>query len=65
MLLNSDIDLPQLIFGFGVALFLALVCLLRLQHRRELARRARLDQGLRNYVAEQTQEAVVAGDAHR
>jgi len=51
LILESHIDLPKLIFGFGVALFLSLVCLLRMQYRRQLKRQDRLDRGLRAYAA--------------
>lgn len=44
------------IFGFGATLFLALVCLMRWQRRRDL-RQARLDRGLRNYVSSHKEEA--------
>jgi hypothetical protein len=57
MLLNPDANLPQLVFGFGVALFLALVCLLKWKQRREVLRQERLERSLRAYVANQKQEA--------
>jgi hypothetical protein len=56
MLFNPFTDLPDLILGFGVALFLTLACLLKYQHRRDLRRRERLEKGLRSYVANQGQE---------
>jgi hypothetical protein len=56
MVLNPRVDLPHVIFGFGVVLFLALACLLRLQYRRQLLKKARLERGLRTYVSNEKQE---------
>jgi hypothetical protein len=62
MILESHIDLPKLIFGFGVTLFLSLACLLRIQYRRQVKRQEHLDRGLRAYAAtaEAPQEEMVA-----
>jgi len=57
MLFNSNIDPARFIPGFGVALFLALICLLKWKRRRELVKLARLDRGLRCYVDNQNQQA--------
>jgi len=57
MLLNPDTNIPQLVFGFGVALFLALVCLFKWTQRREALRQQRLERSLRAYVDTQKQEA--------
>jgi hypothetical protein len=56
-MLYTQIDAGPWIFGFGVTLFLALVCLMKWKHRRELLKQARIDRGLRTYVGAQTQQA--------
>ena len=51
MLLTPHTDLANLIFGFASALFLGMVCLLRIEHRRDVLRQARLNKSLRRYAA--------------
>jgi hypothetical protein len=57
MLLDTNVDPAQVILGFGICLFLALVFLLKWQHRKEVVRQTRLKRGLRVYVTRQSQEA--------
>jgi hypothetical protein len=61
MLLNPNVDPARVILGFGICLFLALVCLLKWQYRKQIVQRERIERGLRVYVAshntDDTQEA--------
>ena len=59
MFLNPNGNPAGVILGFGICLFLALVCLLKFQHRKHVVHHARIKRGLRVYVATQseTQEA--------
>ena len=58
MLLSPNVDPVRVILGFGICLFLALVCLLKWQYRKQLIQRQRIEKGLRDYVAShKTEEA--------
>ena len=56
MYLDSQIDPARIILAFGVCLFLALVCLLKWQRRKQIVR-MRVKRGLQVYVAGQKQAA--------
>jgi hypothetical protein len=57
MFISAHIDVSQLIFGFGVVLFLTLVCMLKFQRHRQTLTQARIERGLRGYMAGQTHRA--------
>lgn len=51
-----QIHMGPIIIGFGVCLFLALVCLLKWQHRRDIYNKVRVQRGLRGYVSKNSAE---------
>lgn len=57
MLLNPNVNPTGVIIGFGICLFLALVCLLKWQYRKQLVQRQRVERGLRVYVSNNKREA--------
>ena len=57
MLLSPHVSVPLVIFGFGLTLFLALVCLLRMQYRRQRIQQARLNRSLRTYASSEQEKA--------
>jgi len=55
MQFDAPIDPARLILAFGLCLFLALVCMLKWQHRRHFSK-MRVTRGLRVYVSNQNQQ---------
>lgn len=55
MQFDSQVDLGRVILAFAILCFLALVCLLKWQHRRHF-KKARIERGLRVYVETQNEQ---------